>query len=52
MAKSQKTKNYQAHEEWMVAKKIGRPKQVWIWDVAPSTRGDSFDPGFGHWEKI
>lgn len=27
--KTNYTKNYRAREEWMVGKKIGRPKQQW-----------------------
>lgn len=28
-AKTNTTKNYRAHEEWMTKKKLGRPKQTW-----------------------
>lgn len=49
MAKSQKTKNYQAHEEWMVAKKFGRKKQVWVPATFVEHTGQPVD---GHWEKI
>lgn len=44
-----KTLNRHAHDEWAEGKKIGRPKQVWVWDepinVAAGEQPD------GHWEK-
>lgn len=52
--KSIKTKNYQAHIEWMQAKRIGRPKQEWINDGTPAVE---IAPGIvtftrGFWRKI
>jgi hypothetical protein len=44
-------KNYVAHKEWSEGKKIGRRKQVWIWDREPAATEDGL-PGIGHWEKI
>jgi hypothetical protein len=44
-------KSYAAHKEWMAAKKLGRRKQVWIWDREPAATEDGL-PGIGHWEKI
>ena len=46
---TQKTKDnsrklHRNHEEWMVGKKIGRQKQVWVPPVAVSKT-------IGHWEK-
>jgi len=48
-----KTKNPQAREEFNEGKKIGRPKQVWVWDVEPCDDGVSKynGPGIGHWER-
>ena len=43
-------------EQWMLGKKLGRPLQQWIWDIARVTTGEGVDsvtlPGTGHWEKI
>jgi hypothetical protein len=40
-------------EEWMVAKKLGRGKQTWIWDIEPTIEdGVCTVGGIGHWEKI
>ena len=44
-------KNYVAHKEWSEGKKIGRRKQVWIWDREPAATENGL-PGIGHWEKI
>ena len=44
-------KSYVAHKEWSYGKKIGRRKQVWIWDREPAATEDGL-PGIGHWEKI
>ena len=41
------TKNHRAWQEWMAGKKIGRRKQMWVWDVTPGV-----DAGVGHWEKV
>jgi hypothetical protein len=49
--KQNANKSYAARTEWMQAKKIGRRKQVWIWDREPAATGDGL-PGIGHWEKI
>jgi hypothetical protein len=41
------TKHPQNKEAWMLKKRAGRPKQVWVWDIPPgATRGS------GHWEKV
>jgi hypothetical protein len=57
--KDNSKKKYREHEEWMVAKKIGRRKQVWVWDLKPLTvithEGDQStitETGYGHWEKV
>ncbi len=42
-----KTKNPKSHDEWMKGKKIGRPKQVYVYDNGHGWSG----PGQGHWEK-
>lgn len=39
MAKYGKTKNDTAHEEWVKGKKIGRPKQVWVWNDVVNADG-------------
>ena len=43
-------------EEWMVAKKLGREKQTWIWDIPPVVTvihdETITEAGLGHWEKI
>ena len=40
------TKNFVAHKEWMEAKKLGRKKQIWVWDSEPDQ-----ECRIGHWEK-
>lgn len=47
MAKYGKTKNHSAHEEWMRAKKVGRPKQAWVEGFVEHT-----GQPFGYWVKI
>lgn len=47
-------KHPQQAEEFREGKKIGRPKQRWIWDIEPT---DTLHPefvagGIGHWEKV
>ncbi len=49
--KQNTNKSYAARTEWMLGKKIGRRKQVWIWDREPATTENGL-PGIGHWEKI
>ena len=44
-------KSYAARIEWLQGKKIGRCKQVWIWDREPAATENGL-PGTGHWEKI
>jgi hypothetical protein len=44
-------KNFVAHREWMEAKKLGRRKQVWVWDREPIAVDLIVMPGIGHWEK-
>jgi hypothetical protein len=47
------TKNHRAWVEWQTGKKIGRRKQIWVWDyvctIAEITAGGH---STGHWEKI
>jgi hypothetical protein len=50
--KENHNKNYSAHKEWMIAKKLGRKKQKWVWTLEPSTMGGEEVPGIGHWEKV
>lgn len=42
MAKYGKSKNYRSHDQWLVSKRLGRPKQVWVWDDRGQVEG--------HWE--
>lgn len=42
-------KNARAHAEWMQAKKIGRPKQVFVEEVTMESVLGGFKGG--HWEK-
>lgn len=37
-------KNFVAFKEWSEGKKIGRRKQVWVWENEAAR--------IGHWEKI
>ena len=50
--KNNDNKKYREHTEWMEGKKIGRPKQRWVFDPQ---QYDDFNAGLtpvGHWEKI
>ena len=39
-------------EEWTKGKKLGRPRQAWVWDVKPTMAGDVImERGRGHWTK-
>jgi hypothetical protein len=49
--KQNSNKSYAARAEWVEGKKIGRRKQVWIWDREPAVTENGL-PGIGHWEKI
>jgi hypothetical protein len=42
-----KTRNPHARDEWTAGKKIGRPKQVYVYDNGTGWSG----LGEGHWEK-
>jgi hypothetical protein len=35
-------------EQWMLGKKLGRPKQRWVYDNGTHWAG----VGSGHWEKV
>jgi hypothetical protein len=50
--KTNTDKNHQAAREFVERKQEGRPKQVWVWDLEPSTMGGEEVPGIGHWEKV
>ena len=41
--KNNDNKHYRDNEEWQKGKKLGRPKQQWVWD-------DTYQVT-GHWEK-
>jgi hypothetical protein len=47
--KQNNTKNYRSHDEWMVAKKIGRKKQRWVPVQFVEHTGQPFG---GYWEKV
>jgi hypothetical protein len=42
--KDNSNKSFRQHDDWRAGKKIGRAKQVWVWD-GPKGFG-------GHWEKV
>jgi hypothetical protein len=50
--KDNSKKKYREHDEWLVAKKIGRIKQVWIPPVTVTDRESTITIGVGHWEKV
>lgn len=45
-----KTKNPKSHDEWTEGKKIGRPKQVWVYDELEGGAAATSDTP-GHWER-
>lgn len=42
--KINQVKNGAEHDRWMQKKKVGRPKQIWVWDCRAFNEG--------HWEKV
>jgi hypothetical protein len=42
--KNNGNKKYRENEEWQKAKKLGRRKQLWVWDDEANK--------IGHWEKV
>lgn len=48
--KDNSRKHPHMREEWMAGKKLGRPKQIWVWDATPMEEIGETD--IGHWEKI
>ena len=60
--KSNNNKSYSQHEAWEKRKRLGRPKQVWVWDTDdtrfeearsnPATTGVFTYTQTGHWEKV
>ena len=53
--KLNQVKNYVAAADFAAGKRIGRPKQVWVWDVEPVVLIPGRHPhveGKGHWEKV
>lgn len=48
--KDNSRKKYREAKEWAEGKKIGRPKQVWVFDE-PLTAASGEQPS-GHWEKV
>lgn len=49
--KINQVKNERAHAEWMIGKKFGRKKQVWIWDLTHNNGVLRAEPT-GYWEKV
>ena len=52
-------KNYAGAKDFAEGKRVGRPKQQWVWDVEPLivTAHDGTvqtipNTGSGHWEKV
>ena len=45
-----KSKNARANDEFQAAKKIGRPKQIWVYDELEGGAAATSDTP-GHWEK-
>lgn len=48
--KVNKEKNFQVNKEWMEGKKIGRERQVWVWEEPMSVPAG--EQPSSHWEKI
>jgi hypothetical protein len=48
--KNNDNKKYRENAEWQAGKKLGRPKQVWVWDE-PMAVAAGIQPE-GHWEKV
>lgn len=49
-SKDNSRKHPMQREDWMKGKKIGRTKQVWVWDTSTMTLGVLQQTG--HWEKV
>jgi hypothetical protein len=47
-------KNAGSARDFEAGKRIGRPKQVWVWDVEPKPNSPIIREvkGLGHWEKV
>jgi hypothetical protein len=49
-------KNEASARDFAAGKKIGRPKQRWMWDIEPLVTASHpvqiIHPGNGHWEKV
>ena len=48
--KDNSKKKYREHAEFEKAKKIGRKKQVWVWDEPMAVAAG--EQPTGHWEKV
>jgi hypothetical protein len=48
--KDNSKKHPHMREEFTQGKKIGRPKQTWVWDEP--VREEETDDRKGHWEKV
>jgi hypothetical protein len=45
--KLNRNKNAGSARDFEAGKRLGRPKQIWIWDIPPGAT-----QGTGHWEKV
>jgi hypothetical protein len=45
-------KNYAGAKDFAEGKRVGRPKQVWVWDDPEPSIISSGVERRGHWEKI
>ena len=50
--KLNRDKNARAHDEWMKGKRLGRRKQVWVWEMDLQSEIPLPDQTKGHWEKV
>ncbi len=47
-----KTKNPHMNDEWMKAKKLGRPRQIWVYDELEGRASATASGSPGHWEMM
>jgi hypothetical protein len=53
--KTNHNKNFVAAKDFAAGKRVGRKKQIWVWDVLPESPVGvtaAIKAGLGHWEKI
>ena len=49
--KDNSNKKYRENSEWQKGKRLGRPKQVWVYDELERGASATSDTP-GHWEKV